>query len=1393
MFEQLGKIIREAREQLGMEQGDVAARIGIGQQAVSTWERGMSRPRRTMLRSVAQELLLDEEVLLEAGGYRAGSERGVRPPARPLARSLPIDELPPERFEDLVTALMQALHPEGHATRFGGPGEKQFGIDVLIGGDRGNAATGQCKRHQQFGPAAVKDAVGEVTIAAHTHYLFLSRLTATPGARKEIAKHPGWQLWDGEDISRFIRTKLPPDQAIRLVDTYFPGHRQAFLGFPQAAPWLPPEEFFFQARRQIYTHDWALVGRADEVARLAAVLYGSTGTLAALVGRGGVGKTRLLRAVAEAAHDRAIQVRILPSGVPVEAVGFELLPRAGSLVVLIDDVHERDDIAYLVAGIWRHNAAANVLVATRPYGWDRLRTDLARAALLPDELVSVELGDLKASDAEALAREALGETHEAIVQRLANLTLDCPLATVVGGVLIRRGQLDPAQLEHDEEVRDAIMRGFRDALVSDPVVVDPYTRGAVLDAIAALQPFRTNEQGFKDALGALAGEPFDILNKHLRSLEDAGILRRRDASLRIMPDLLGDVILAQVCYDEQANADTGYLDRVRGVADGQVLQHLFVNVSRVDWQVRRRNASSPSLVETLWKPLEEEIRQADIGGRDQLVKLLSRVAYFQPERVLAIARWLIENPTDQLSEDDAPWSFLHRPTYQDVINALPAVLKGAAYTFELLPAALDVLWDLAQTDTRPRNQFPDHPMRVLTDLAEFEVGKPPAYNEAIVDAASRWFADGQIVSPFDVLEPLLATEGSRQTYQDFTIAFQPFPLNADAVGPVRQRVIDLALEEARSPDVRRAVAGVHALEAALRYPSGMYGRPVTDEERDRWTPGIVETIRRLGDVADKLGVDPAVIVAIRQTLNWHSSYSKTATRPVAESIVDALPDDLENRVALIIRDGWGHLLRDRWDDFEVAQRKVERRLADTIAALCERTDEDIMSLVNDRLSVEQVAFGPTAGHPGPLLAGLVKARTSLAPLLIALIVSGEAAGLEPLLPVVLATYAELDATAALDRARKLLEMQPADARIRTPWRSVHTAWRIFASHGEPEGLSVADLKRGVAQALGSNRGMRPLAGGEMELLLIFAADSDAAVRQAAAVAAQRIAKEQPTEACQLVAAIDFSDSPHLADEVFTCFSPQHYGLSWEYLTDAQVTLIRRRLVFLPELDQYWISSLLADRSAIDPQWVIELLQDRVTHAEGLDALSGYHAMPFNWDNRLRVHEHADFVSHLRQLHAWIADAPHSWVRREIGAEIFQEVAGNYDQSVLAILTEALASTNEADVRAVAAILRKAHRTLIWDAPVVVSTSLRAAARFGDECRQEMAGALWAATITGARIGTPGQPFKEDVEQRDRSTAVADALPKGSFEEEFYRNMASSAEQSIARSVAEDRTDDGRDW
>lgn len=1314
-----------------------------------------------MLTDLARVLAVDVEALVEAGQYRPPAP-AVRPPVRPLTRAVPLDELPEDRFEDLLAELMTTMYPNGHASRYGGRGHKQYGIDILVADGGTNLATGQCKRHREFGPAAVLKAINEVTIAAPTNYLFLSRLTATPAARVEAGKHAGWELWDGEDISRYIRS-LPREQAVRIVDTYFPGHRESFLGVASPGPWLLPEEHFDATRSTIFNHEWGLVGRQEQLDRLVAAGYQPDATLAFVIGAGGVGKTRLLKALADAVPADA-QVRILPGDGQVTAAAFELLPHQGELTVVIDDAHELTEITSVVAGIWRRNRDAKVVLATRPYGLRTLQEGLARNGLLPEPHIEVELGDLDIDDATTLAREALGgDAPEAVAQRLARLTTDSPLATVVGGVLIKQDRLDPAALEQDDNVRFHIMRGFRDALVKDPLAYDPPTRSAVLDAIAALQPFRTNETSARESLSAIVGKPYDELHKHLRSLENAGILRRRGGSLRIVPDLLGDVILTDAAFDDSSPLGTGYLARIEPLVTGTSVEHLFVNVNRVDWQVRNKRQDAPSLADSLWAAFQARIEAADLIDRRSLAELLAKVAYFQPERALRVTRWLIDNPTDHLSDEHSTWKLYLATDYRGVLQALPPALKLAAMTLATLPGALNQLWKLAQDDDRPTNPDPQHPLRILRELAEFGLAKPVMFNSRIVDIVSTWFVGGQRLSPFEVLEPMLATEGDDSRFRGHTITFQPYSLDPTSVMKVRQRVIDLAFEELKSPDRRRAGAAVKLLKSALRFPAGGFGREVSGSERDGWTPGFVDTIERLGAAAATRTLDPAVLVSIRDAVYWHENYAEGPTRDAAEQTVGSLPDGVESLLALVIHDGWGRLVRDRGDDFQVMESKRIELVEEVVAGLASYGDQEVVDLLVARLRADREVHGPTDGHPGPVVAALIKARPSLARVVLEHIRAKPwPTDLDPMLHVVLSTLADLDPGQGLADAKDLLASGPEDRR------------------------------RSVAQAIGWNRGLRELYDGELELLLQLASDPDPAIRRNVARAAQLLARSQPVEATRLLAALRFSDDEGLADDIFSSFR-RDLGISWSNFSEPELELIWRDLAALPGIGGYSVTEALATRSSTDPGWVIRLLQDRIERAETLESLGEYEAMPFSWDNRLRVREMPDFIASLNRILDWIAENLDSWVRRKMGADLFAAVATGYDSQVVDLLTRALESGSEVTTRATAAVLHEAPRTFIWEQAEFVRTALHAADRLGEDVRRDMVGALWVATISGVRSGTPGEPFPETVEQRDRSRQIAKQLPTGSLEERFYSDVAESAERDIAREAEDDAPDDGRTW
>ena len=64
-------------------------------------------------------------------------------------------------------------------------------------------------------------------------------------------------------------------------------------------------------------------------------------------------------------------------------------------------------------------------------------------------------------------------------------------------------------------------------------------------------------------------------------------------------------------------------------------------------------------------------------------------------------------------------------------------------------------------------------------------------------------------------------------------------------------------------------------------------------------------------------------------------------------------------------------------------------------------------------------------------------------------------------------------------------------------------------------------------------------------------------------------------------------------------------------------------------------------------------------------------------------------------------------------------------------------------------------------------------------------ALHSALVSGVRTGSSGEPFPEDVVQRDEARKIADGLPLGSPGERFYRSLQRSAEHEIERERNED--------
>jgi transcriptional regulator with XRE-family HTH domain len=107
----IGDRIRQARKAAGLNQVELARRIGVSQPAIANWESGVHDPRRLMLAKVAEALSIPLDWLAE--GARSALERDKGPAAaylrRPLRHTPVISAADAARMLDDPTADPHAL------------------------------------------------------------------------------------------------------------------------------------------------------------------------------------------------------------------------------------------------------------------------------------------------------------------------------------------------------------------------------------------------------------------------------------------------------------------------------------------------------------------------------------------------------------------------------------------------------------------------------------------------------------------------------------------------------------------------------------------------------------------------------------------------------------------------------------------------------------------------------------------------------------------------------------------------------------------------------------------------------------------------------------------------------------------------------------------------------------------------------------------------------------------------------------------------------------------------------------------------------------------------------------------------------------------------------------
>lgn len=1256
-----------------------------------------------------------------------------KPPVTPAPELLPFHDpsFTWENFETFCEELLNSQPGTTNVHRYGTRGQKQHGIDFSANQD-GMKKTIQCRRRKRFTRKDAETTVKETMIEADHHLIIVTTEVGT-GVRDYIATLPNWELWDERDIARNVRN-LPSDKARRIITLAFgTAWATAFLQLPELRTFTPAHTFF-PKKAGLFHHHWTMVGRPNELAALQAFITSSDQHIALVSGIGGIGKTRLLKALTD---DLEKDTAFYVEDIPITPASLNELPLR-PITLVMDDAHRRDeDLRFLIQALKQRPYSTKLVLTTRPYGITAVTAALAQAGIDPTAILRVDLQAPQASAMEELASEALGPKWRQYAKRLITITGDSPLITVLAAQLLATQQISPDLLETTIEFREIVLTRFTDLLTGKLMTsTTPQTTRRVLDLIAAAQPISlADHQLVTSAANFLSIAPSEF-RQITNDLETAGALRRRAGRLRITPDVLSDHILRHRGLTI-AGEPTGYATEIINALREPALSSVLRNFAELDWR-SSGTGQETRLLSQIWQSINDEYTNAANDRRAALLDEIKDATIYQPAQVLALIHHTMR---DQDTRGDP-----------QVDGKLPLLLERIALHEQHLPEALELLWELARDDSRTKTDHYNHPLRVLRDLAGYDPDRPIQHYETVVEAIERWTNDPNAEhyqnSPLELLEPLLAKTSMTTTSNSRSVQFHTFGINPKTTRSVRERALGILENATTSRDARTMQQTIRLLTGVASRPINLMGRAISDAELSAWHEERTNGLRMLEDLVQRT-TNPMIHAELIDALRWHTQHEPDAgLRDHATRIVANIPQTNDLHVVQYLKAGYRHLL----DDFEKNAGPTTPPPVSTVIDAFTREHADPVAAatyVEDQLAALQTAG--IKAEPNLFFVELARSQPDYAQKIVQQILHAEPSHLTKYLGTFLGPLRESRPEQAYDLAKQALAK-------------------------DDEALAV-----GVAGAY-SFWISAPTEDDWVILKLLLTGKSRAA-KAATITALGRIAAFDRDRALQEISAADIGTDRVLAVALSEALTQIFHDSPGSLENELAQTLMNK-LKPIPDIEPYQISELLNLITATAPRLVVKWLEQRIEHALTGDQ-QDYYPLPFakGFLKFETIRRSPEYENLLRQVRDRTRDT------KDIGIyyypKLFMLVAGGYDdERTLSVLTEWAMSTKEAEIRAVARLLGEAPRGFVFRHLGLVEDLLRSAKKINQRCYRDAMSHVHGAIFNGMRSGTPGQPFPQDLNIRDEAARVLNELRAASPARELFEDVARGASARIDRSVQE---------
>ena len=958
-------------------------------------------------------------------------------------------------------------------------------------------------------------------------------------------------------IDRVDETLGRHDREIKKLQQHLPVERAKTFYEPKTSA------EYTSRNSPLFDFDQMLRGRRTRVAELDAFLNDPVQKIAVLPGRGGIGKTKLMRAWSEK-KDGWQTLWASQHGVWHEGSVNEIPPT--NTLLIVDDAHLYDDLGKIVSVVSSRtgDGLLKLLIGTRPSGVapiDGILTRLANSANVA-RFKKLSIISLRATT--ELAQEVLGLKHESQADRLAEVSKDTPLITVVGGKLIARGEITPDLLLNHDDFRSEVFNKFLEERTGE-LPSSGLPKSVLLALVAALQPVDPDKDDFVAKAAVFLSLRPDQIHDGLDFLEGREVLVRVGSKLRIVPDLFADYLL-ELASMYPDGRPKGYADAVFALFESAHLVNLLRNFGELEWRFTRDGKDS-RLMNEIWSLILTRFRGQDAADRRHFLRTMQQVALFQPVHVHKLIKIAMDAPAASMKKFG-----VFRSTQVHILAQLPPLLGVTIYTEKVAADAFARLWELSRHDS---TDVSGPAQRTLKSVIGYQKAKYTLYNERFLgfveklsESASSYDGD---FTPLDLVAPLLVHEYEIEEWRNGYFTFTKAPVPYEMTKSLRERALRIIDRATYSHDVRIAVSAVRSFMSVLGVFQPNF-RPVITAEEQAWQDG--ERLDVLAMLRQRVAGDSTSlplawkIHRILRAVEQNQGQSVLVRAAAAALHTDLPRPDLFELFDILSTNEY----EDANGDMPSQQRRD--RQAAAITALTERFpkgEEQVETI--EQLFSQIFASGISLKSGDSVMAQMCQSRAFLG------------------------AFSEY----ALNHPRSIAAASVGIAI--DGWRHLDRA--EFARYGGLFARS-ENIRTAASVASGVSQGAweQLLTREDLDILTILANRSEPAVLHATIWGLKRLTKVAAFRpaALDLIAGMKINGHQGLAQEYIDIFG--HHGLSAAMLTPTQVEKIFANLVQVEQLRDHSIDGLLTSVCGVAPRAIVSFLEARIVRGIALEQQGG---------------------------------------------------------------------------------------------------------------------------------------------------------------------------------------------